>query len=234
MPSDPPGLTWDTQSTSISLGAINEPPFLLFCNFCRWDSSELGIKFDKPTGLAGAISLKLPSVGEAHKRTAQLQRHEDSAPEVLEFERLKEHFATFLRAQQSSSSHQASQSHHRTRQTSLNAATAAASSALARDIPGISKHRRKDKDRGGSIDKEELPVYKSRIESSSLGILGLGADEDDVEFLKNLDTENGIEDVARLEQRWTGSWQGSIHSRYIFSSRFLVAPAQLSPEIYDR
>ncbi|KZT39484.1 hypothetical protein SISSUDRAFT_1061085 [Sistotremastrum suecicum HHB10207 ss-3] len=197
VPSDPPGLTWDTQSSSISLGAINEPPFLLFCNFCRWDSSELGIKFDKPTGLA-----------------AQLQRHEDSAPEMLEFERLKEHFATYLRAQQSSSStSQQSQPHHRAHHTSLTAATAAASSALARDIPGVSKHRRKDKDRGAGIDKEELPIYKSRIESASLGTLGLGADEEDVEFLKKLDTENGIEDVARLEQRWTGSWQGSIHSR---------------------
>lgn len=34
------------------VGAVGEPPFFLYCNFCRWDSAEAGITFDKPTGLA--------------------------------------------------------------------------------------------------------------------------------------------------------------------------------------
>ena len=37
----------------MSLGAVGEPPFLLQCNNCRWDSGEVGITFEKPTGLAG-------------------------------------------------------------------------------------------------------------------------------------------------------------------------------------
>ncbi|KAG5727917.1 hypothetical protein E4T56_gene8905 [Termitomyces sp. T112] len=87
----------------------------------RWDSAEVGITFEKPTGLA-----------------AQLQKFEHSMPELLEFDRLKEH----LRAASLSSStitasavapSSAAHSHH-LYSTSI---TAAASAALARDIPGV-------------------------------------------------------------------------------------------------
>lgn len=32
--------------------SLGDPPFFLYCNYCRWDSAEVGITFDKPTGLA--------------------------------------------------------------------------------------------------------------------------------------------------------------------------------------
>lgn len=51
VPSDPPEDT--TASSSIPISTIGEPPFFLYCNYCRWDSAEVGITFEKPTGLAG-------------------------------------------------------------------------------------------------------------------------------------------------------------------------------------
>ena len=56
VPSDPPndGLERSSPIVSTSLG---EPPFFLYCNHCRWDSAEVGITFEKPTGLAGTQPL---------------------------------------------------------------------------------------------------------------------------------------------------------------------------------
>ncbi|KAL4245700.1 Dynactin subunit 4 [Abortiporus biennis] len=78
--SDPPD-TEDSRSSPIVISTVGEPPFFLYCNHCRWDSAEVGITFEKPTGLA-----------------AQLQKFEDMAPESLEFERLKEYYEPQLPA----------------------------------------------------------------------------------------------------------------------------------------
>jgi len=53
VPSDPP----DTGDSLLAVpaGSLNEPPFFLYCNHCRWDSAEVGITFEKPTGLAGKL-----------------------------------------------------------------------------------------------------------------------------------------------------------------------------------
>ncbi|PWZ00821.1 hypothetical protein BCV70DRAFT_200087 [Testicularia cyperi] len=59
-----------------------EPPYYLGCSFCKWDSKSIGLTFEKPTGLS-----------------LQLQRQEDNAPDVIEFERLKDHFDPYLRVQ---------------------------------------------------------------------------------------------------------------------------------------
>lgn len=32
--------------------SVGEPPYFLTCTFCGWNSKEVGIKFEKPTGLA--------------------------------------------------------------------------------------------------------------------------------------------------------------------------------------
>ena len=73
-----------------------------------------------------------------------MQKFEDSAPEALEFDRLKEHFEPFLRASSSSSAITPSSSHHHS-----NPITAAASSALARDIPGVGKYNPLARSRSG-------------------------------------------------------------------------------------
>ena len=50
VPSDPPDAD---DSRSLVTSSVGEPPFFLYCNYCRWDSAEVNITFEKPTGLAG-------------------------------------------------------------------------------------------------------------------------------------------------------------------------------------
>ncbi|EIW59395.1 dynactin p62 [Trametes versicolor FP-101664 SS1] len=185
VPSDPPD-NGDSRMSPIVATALGEPPFFLYCNHCRWDSAEVGITFEKPTGLA-----------------AQLQKFEDSAPESLEFERLKEHFEPFLRASSSSALPSAAAAHH----VHTNPITAAASSALARDIPGVGKYNPLARSRIGrdkNAHRHELPDYKSRVEIAGAAAV---SGEADVEFLRHLET---ISEVASLEQRWTNSWVSSL------------------------
>ncbi|RGB34571.1 dynactin p62 family-domain-containing protein [Rhizophagus diaphanus] len=55
-------------------------PYYLSCGVCRWDSQEIGMTFEKATGLA-----------------LQLQRTEDERPDVKEFDHLKDHFEKHMR-----------------------------------------------------------------------------------------------------------------------------------------
>lgn len=148
------------------------------------------------------------SLKRAH--TAQLQKFEDSAPESLEFERIKEHFEPFLRASSSSSAQPPSASHH----PSLNPITAAANSALARDIPGVAKYNPLTRSRSGrdkSHTKNEIPDYRSRVEAGAAhGLVSGSGGEVDVEFLKHLES---VSEVASLDQRWDESWATSPHTR---------------------
>ncbi|KAF9356698.1 hypothetical protein BGX26_004896 [Mortierella sp. AD094] len=52
----------------------------LVCNVCHWNSQSINMTFEKPTGLA-----------------AQLQKAEESSPDVMEFGRLKEHLEKYFR-----------------------------------------------------------------------------------------------------------------------------------------
>ncbi|KAK0202038.1 dynactin p62 family-domain-containing protein [Desarmillaria ectypa] len=184
---------------SITMSTVGEPPFFLFCNHCRWDSAEVGITFEKPTGLA-----------------AQLQKFEDSAPDSLEFEKLKEHFEPVIRASSLSGVNSsavpssAAHSHH----LRSNSITAAASAALSRDIPGVSKYTPHTRlGRGATKDKtpnkDEMPEYKSRMDIESASHYGSGGGDVDVDFMKHLES---ISEVASMEQRWTYSWATSLQS----------------------
>lgn len=149
---------------------------------------------------------------------AQLQKFEDSAPDSLEFERLKEHFEPVIRASSLSAStsgavpSSAAHSHH----LHTNSITAAASAALARDIPGVSKynpHMRAGRGGSGkdkSANKDEMPEYKSRVDISTASALGSGGGDNDIEFMRHLEM---IPEVASLEQRWEGSWVTSLRAR---------------------
>ena len=143
---------------------------------------------------------------------AQLQKFEDSAPESLEFERLKEHFEPFLRTSSlSSSSHLPALSSHHLHTSS---ATAAASAALARDIPGVGKYNPLGRSRAGrdrTANKDEMPEYKSRVETAVFSQLGGGGDDADVELFRHMET---VEEVAKLEQLWGSSWTTPRRSRY--------------------
>ncbi|KAI0769923.1 dynactin p62 [Fomes fomentarius] len=186
VPSDPPEDV-DSRMSPIVSTTLGEPPFFLYCNHCRWDSAEVGITFEKPTGLA-----------------AQLQKFEDSAAESLEFERLKEHFEPFLRASSSSTALPSASSHH----VHTNPITAAASSALARDIPGVGKYNPLSRSRLGrdkAAHRQEYPDYKSRVEIGN----GAAFSGEDVEFLRHLED---VSEVAALEQRCTNSWVTPLHA----------------------
>ncbi|KAI0040046.1 hypothetical protein FA95DRAFT_929315 [Auriscalpium vulgare] len=186
VPSDPPDMD-DGRGSTAALNAVGEPPFFLYCNHCRWDSAEVDITFEKPTGLA-----------------AQLQKHEDSAPDSLEFERLKEHFEPFLRASSSSAlagPTPASHSHH----AHVNPITAAASSALARDIPGVAKYAPHPRGRRDKGPRDEMSEYRSRVEVGGTSAMG----EADVDFMRRIEEES---EVAAVEQRWANSWATSLRT----------------------
>ena len=143
-----------------------------------------------------------------HTLPAQLQKFEDSAADSLEFERLKEHFEPFVlragAAQSSITPGHSSHSHHH-----VNPITAAASSALARDIPGVAKYTPAQPSRRSKGARDEMPEYKARVEASSGKGAGLGG-EPDVELMRSLEM---ISEVASLDQRWTSSWATSFKSR---------------------
>lgn len=180
VPSDPP----DDGRSHAPINTTGEPPFYLYCNFCRWDSGEVGITLEKPTGLA-----------------TQLQHLEDAASDSLEFERLKEHFEPIIRASSLSSSQSAAPPVH----MHTNSIAAAASAALARDIPGISKFSRRGKDK--SKNKDEFPEYKARLDVSTASVRGSAGGKVDVDHMRALET---IGQVASLEQRWDNSWTTSL------------------------
>lgn len=205
--SDPPEGSL-SPGLAAAVGVSGEPPYFLYCNFCRWDSTEVGISFEKATGLAGA-SLDRMALREFTYREGQLQKTEETAPDVVEFERLKEHFEPFLRAAPTGGIAHAQS----------NPITSAASSALSRDItiPGLSKYSsllagrrggRNDRDKGGttSKDKEELAEFRSRWETGA----GASAADGEVDWIKRLED---LGEVATIEQRWIGSWTTSMRAQ---------------------
>ncbi|KAF8606989.1 dynactin p62 [Ceratobasidium sp. AG-I] len=187
VPSDPPERDPGSR-LPVVINPVGEPPFILHCSFCRWDSQEVGISFEKPTGLA-----------------LQLQRFEDSAPETLEFDRLKDHFEPLIRAAGSGPVSHASARH--------NPITAAASHALAREVHGVPRHQlSKTAGRTGKSKALGDPwdAYQAR-NSASGGDSAVGATggAEDVEWMRNLEC---IEDVAPVEARWDASWSGSLRA----------------------
>ncbi|KAG8711875.1 hypothetical protein FRC09_020373 [Ceratobasidium sp. 395] len=181
VPSDPPERDPGSR-LPIIINPVGEPPFILYCSFCRWDSEEVGVSFEKPTGLA-----------------LQLQRFEDSAPETLEFDRLKDHFEPLIRAAGSGAATHVTSARH-------NPITAAASHALAREVHGVARHQlAKDTGRTGKSKPRGDPWdnYVAHGPSSG-GDTGGGSvgGFDDVEWMRNLER---IEEVAPVEARWDAS-----------------------------
>ncbi|KAJ3153655.1 hypothetical protein HDU86_005153 [Geranomyces michiganensis] len=62
-------------------GSSSNNTHYLTCGACRWDSLEVGLQFERPTGLA-----------------SQLQPHEDARKDAIEFDNLRQHFEKFLKA----------------------------------------------------------------------------------------------------------------------------------------
>lgn len=139
----------------------------------------------------------------------QLQKTEDSSPDTLEFDRLKEHFEPLIRVSHTQPTAVTGHAAQTPSHSALSAINAAASSALARDVPGL---RRKRVDPNAAKD-EYGAYYKSRIDSVSGG----SEVHAEVEWLKDMTQEEFLlGDVSRLEQRWVGSWVQSLKSLSVF------------------
>ncbi|KAF9902677.1 hypothetical protein EC991_004635 [Linnemannia zychae] len=70
----------DPDAGMFTAGVAAPGQYHLACNMCQWNSQEIGMTFEKPTGLA-----------------VQLQKTEDSLPDVKEFDRLKDHLEKYFR-----------------------------------------------------------------------------------------------------------------------------------------
>ncbi|KAF9091831.1 hypothetical protein BGX29_010735 [Mortierella sp. GBA35] len=70
----------DPDAGMFAAGVAAPGQYHLTCNMCQWNSQEIGMTFEKPTGLA-----------------VQLQKTEDSLPDVKEFDRLKDHLEKYFR-----------------------------------------------------------------------------------------------------------------------------------------
>ncbi|QRV92344.1 dynactin p62 family domain-containing protein [Ceratobasidium sp. AG-Ba] len=133
------------------------------------------------------------------------RRFEDSAPETLEFDRLKDHFEPLIRAAGSGPAHAVNSRH--------NPITAAASHALSREVPGVTRNQAgkgtgrpgKSKTRGDPWDSYIAHTPSSGGETRVGSVGGV----EDVEWMRNIEQ---IEDVAPVEARWDSSWSTSLRS----------------------
>ncbi|KAH8927688.1 dynactin p62 [Atractiella rhizophila] len=165
--------------------SVGESPYYLSCNHCRWNSKEVGISFEKATGLS-----------------VQLQKSEANAPDLLEFDRLKDHFDAYIRS--SLSSLQASgHTSNLTPSTSSNPVVSAASAAYHNSILKDSRYgsllgaaRRIG---GGTKDerKEEVEGYKKMFEREG---------DEESEKVKWIRDVKDVDLVSRLQGRWGETW----------------------------
>jgi dynactin-4 len=76
----------------------------------------------------------------------------------------------------------------------------------------LGRSRGKDK----SVNKDEMPEYRSRLEIGDSGMAG------DAEFMKHIED---VGEVAGLEQRWINSWKSSLQTRCVelaFATRLKI------------
>ncbi|KAK0532597.1 hypothetical protein OC835_003288 [Tilletia horrida] len=90
--------------------SIGGAPYYLYCTCCKWDSKEIKLEFERPTGLS-----------------MQLQRSEEQSSDVLELQKLQEYYASLLKATSAADG----PSTHRGTPANLRA------SKLLRDVPAL-------------------------------------------------------------------------------------------------
>lgn len=156
-----------------------------------------------------------------------MQKQEDAAPDLVEFERLKDHFEPILRAAASQSSHGSSSSalhsisHHT--HTYKSSITAAASAALNREITGVSKFTpsrslRGARDKGPTV-LDEVPRYEAL--QTCANEKGTGGGDWDLEQMRGIEN---IAEVATLEHRWSNSWAMSFQTKLVFCFISVIDP----------
>lgn len=166
----------------------------------------------------------------------QLQKAEEGAPEVVEFDRVKDHLEPYIRRSQAQALQQqqlrpvASSS---TPSTSAAGAATAASASLFKDIPGFNTRypsmfglaaRARGGGTGPGADqgtaRDELEPYSSAYPARGGGggggtrdVKGKGVrrESDRVAAMRDM---TDLDDVASFDQRSTLSWNPPLLSRY--------------------
>ncbi|KAK0544279.1 hypothetical protein OC846_006133 [Tilletia horrida] len=118
VPSDPDE-DFPPESKEASMGGA---PYYLFCTCCKWDSKEIKLEFERPTGLS-----------------MQLQKSEEQSADALELQALQDHFSAVLKVNagannSSSNVLDPSGSSHRATPATLRA------SKLLRDVPALASN----------------------------------------------------------------------------------------------
>lgn len=179
---------WNAKSNEASIG---EPPYYLVCTACKWDSKEIGMVFEKSTGLS-----------------LQVQRKEETAIDVLEFNQLRSHFEDYLKMN--------------TDQPAIpaGAPSAAARSKLLRDVPALANDpafMQKRRQMPKPERSEEMKPYKAASswdagrdsqkyrgkgqeveEGKALGLTGR-REQERIEFMAEQEDDALL---SSLEQRW--------------------------------
>ncbi|KAG0667261.1 hypothetical protein C6P46_002673 [Rhodotorula mucilaginosa] len=201
---------------SSAAASVGEPPYLLSCNFCGWDSKQIGMTFEKPTGLA-----------------LQLQKAEEPSADLLEYDHIKDHFDPFLRRSQAEASGSGGIP------STSTAGTGSVSARLFQDPVGLAaRYGLSGVTVGGSnrarlaaaearTGLDELSPYSSLSPSRGGGRQGSSRDarkgkeprreedhvEEEAELLAALREMTDWETVAGVDRRWNSSWKPPVLSK---------------------
>ncbi|KDN52304.1 hypothetical protein K437DRAFT_272521 [Tilletiaria anomala UBC 951] len=188
--------------------AQGEAPFFMSCSFCRWDSKEIGMTFERSSGLS-----------------LQLQRKDEQSYDFLELQHLIQHFDTFYKAQGVSESHPSSNELSSRQRAALSAA--AKSSKLLRDVPilssethsrymlGTNRYKQSDQPRAAPDDISDYRTVTSYnsgrdpAQPDSLGVIGRAEDFKERWLSQNTNFAN----TTTLGQKWATSSQQSVRTR---------------------
>lgn len=145
----------------------------------------------------------------------QLQRYEDSAPDVLELDSLRNHFEPFVRAQMSQTDPKAA-----TSGIASMPSAALRRSKLFRDVPVLSTDPRllgRSRARPGAARKEGevFKPYEARTSwTSGANSRGEGVvsrrDEGRIEWTQGM---KSVEQATSLDQRWTSPWDQPVRAK---------------------
>ncbi|EJU00180.1 dynactin p62 [Dacryopinax primogenitus] len=193
--------TLQTVSMDPSSSTPSDPgeKYILYCTYCRWDSTLVAMTFDKPQGLA-----------------SQFQKIEDDSPSMRELERLRDHFEPLLRPRTSL------HPYTHARSSSANNAALATLRRDGRDTHGHGMRasrlgrsgRARDVEREKEKYEDDLPSYKSITAPDE------PSEQEDISLLRSL-TE--VDDILPLSQQQTDSW---IPPLYMTDQRPLRLPLQ--------
>jgi hypothetical protein len=50
-------------------------PYTLNCMYCQWSSTEIGLEFEKPTGISGQLSQRKSPFADEKEEFSAIQNH---------------------------------------------------------------------------------------------------------------------------------------------------------------